>query len=160
LGWKPFIQLPPGILLVHGGVSPHTILEPLSGKDFNEITRMRFIRKSDLEKVSTVHNNDGTYGPEIPRDECLEWQEVYDGRFGLILHGHDIQSMDYPVFWQDNVKIGKPTGKGNDFRWRFYDTISLDTGCVMGGYLSAIVIDTKSGMIEIKQVKAHKEYCK
>lgn len=122
--------------IVHGGIGPCHQLYPLDGKSFNEILRLRYVDKTTLEKVSTVHLPDGTYGPEHPNVEF--WQNVYDGRYGLIIHGHSYINI-LPTIWPTNV-------------------ISIDTGVVYGGNLTAMILNLKNGEYEFKQIRAQKAY--
>lgn len=122
--------------VVHGGIGPHHNLYPLDGKSFNEILRLRHVDKVTLEKVSTIRRADGTVGPE--HDNVEHWQNVYDGRYGLIIHGHSYFA-DKPTIWPTNV-------------------ISIDTGVVYGGNLTAMILDLENGNYEFKQVKAKRKY--
>lgn len=68
------------------------------------------------------------------------WSEWYDGAQGVIVYGHE-------VF--DNVKIDKYS-------------FGIDTGCVYGNKLTALVIfDAKEPMYnyDVVQVRAREEYC-
>lgn len=66
------------------------------------------------------------------------WANIYDGRFGKIIFGHN-------PFMQDTPMV-------------FPHAIGIDLGCVHGGYLCALIID--GDVISHKVVKAAKEYAK
>jgi hypothetical protein len=48
------------------------------------------------------------------------WAETYDGKYGKVIFGHN-------PFMQDTPKY-------------FKNAIGIDTGCVFGGYLTALII--------------------
>lgn len=79
--------------LVHGGVSPETPIvsaswEGMSNKERRNLAttlRMRYVRrtvKKGKERVIPV-----AYGQE--QDGDIFWSEIYDGRFGTIIYGHE-----------------------------------------------------------------------
>jgi len=98
--------------------------------------------KRDLEKIlwiRTLDKNQKTLSLSDDNPTAKFWSEYYDGNQGIIVYGHQ------PF---DNIKIDKYS-------------IGIDTGCVFGNKLSAIIInDTKKPMnsYEIEDIKAKKEY--
>jgi hypothetical protein len=64
------------------------------------------------------------------------WAEVYDGKFGTILFGHQ------PFFDEQPILFKKAVG--------------LDLGCVFGGYLLAYIMDIDG--VRCEKVKALKNY--
>ena len=64
------------------------------------------------------------------------WAEVYDGKFGTILFGHQ-------PFFDENPFL-------------FKKAVGLDLGCVFGGYLLAYIMDIDG--VRWEKVKALKNY--
>ena len=115
-----------GVLVVHGGIPgdmadfPATVEEAqaLGGKrkkKFANILRTRFVGV-DSGKMLQL----GANGPDDPF-----WADVYDGRFGHVVFGHEPMKGDVPG------EFGHATG--------------IDTGAVFGGTLTAMVIDADGG---------------
>lgn len=75
--------------------------------------KSKILRMRYLDK----EHNFITYGKE--NDESILWADVYDGNQGLIVYGHQ---------WFEEVYISKYA-------------IGIDTGCVYGNKLSAVVFD-------------------
>lgn len=100
------------VVAIHAGVTPKSTIEDLHS------TESMYVR--------TV-NSEGGYIPLIYKDGNLEakepgvpWGEVYDGRFGYIVAGHDKQDSGKPVYWKHACNI--------------------DTACFKTGILSCLVI--------------------
>lgn len=96
------------IVVLHGGVQNHMILENITKRDKDKILRLRYLDK-DRNFVS--------FGKED--ENSVFWADVYDGNQGFIVYGHQ---------WGKEVKI-------NEF------AIGIDTGCVYGNKLSAVVFE-------------------
>lgn len=130
----PFLRLPQfGVLVVHGGIPgdmrrfPETAEEAnsLAGRHrdrFRKVLRTRYI---DQETGGFV----GLY-QEKPGDPF--WADVYDGRFGHVVFGHQ-------VFMEGPAEFAHATG--------------IDTGAVHGGALTALVLQA-SGRRHYEQVAA------
>lgn len=114
-----------GVLIVHGGIpgnmksfpaSPEA-MKQMSGKEarwFGQILRTRVISAEGGRFLAM--------GQEVPGDPF--WAEVYDGRFGHVVFGHQP--------WFDG-----PT--------EFPYATGIDTGAVDGGALTALVLEEGSG---------------
>ena len=100
------------------------------------------LRKKDLELVTTIREVDVKGYMLVSgqsSDDTRFWSEVYDGNQGVIVYGHNVV---------DKVKIDKYS-------------FGIDTGCVYGKKLTALVVfDTSDPMnnYDIVQVDALREY--
>ena len=130
-----------GFLILHGGIPPAMSSLPgnctlkelytISGKQRDFIKHILWTRYVNPRGFPV------SLGFEEPEDSY--WADVYDGRFGTVLFGHQ-------PFVQDKVKA-------------FNHAIGLDLGCVYGGYLAAVEI--RDGQIVNEHyVKAKEEYAK
>ena len=165
---RAFIQTEIGgrtITMLHAGVTPHTDLYNLSGKQYNEIIRVRYIDKDTHDMVGLVNTNEG-YPDESPNwlpkhNNVMYWQDIYDGRYGTIVHGHNV--VPYPIIWQDEQAIpGTSYTIKNSLHHKssniaFWDVVSIDTGAYKGQTLSALVI-SEDGRFYIPQVKSSKSF--
>lgn len=74
-------------------------------------------------------------GTQEPGDPY--WADIYDGRFGKVIFGHNPFTGEYPRC--------------------FPHAIGIDLGCVHGGYLAAAICE-KPHELKFVTVKAYKEY--
>jgi len=144
------------ITFVHAGVTPSHDIYNLNGKGYNEIIRVRYLDDVNHEMVSMKNIGD-IYPDEEPnwipeKSNVIEWQKVYDGRYGLIVHGHNI--VPYPTLWAGPMAIADDKIHGNISEW---DVISLDTGAFKAGKLTALII-SDDGSFYFKQVNCEAEY--
>lgn len=106
------------LICVHAGISPSiNVLPPTE-----EIEEMSSRRKKHFYQMLRVRyvNPNGymvNLGDEKPEDRY--WAEVYDGRFGRCIFGHQPFMQSTPVYYDHAVGI--------------------DLGCVFGGKLCALV---------------------
>lgn len=128
-----------GFIVLHGGVPsvmvnlpPDISLRELYGiqgkrRDFAKyILWTRYVNPKGLPV---------SLGSETPEDSY--WADVYDGRFGTVLFGHQ-------PFMEAKIK-------------RFDHAVGLDLGCVFGGYLAAVEIHDGQIVAEY-YVKAKEQY--
>jgi len=112
--------------ILHAGINNKIDLE----KSYN-LTHILYMRDLDEngDFLALNHNQNAKY-----------WAEIYDGREGFVIHGH------------------QPFSEVT----RFNNSLAIDTGCVFGNKLSAVYIkDTyKPWEYEVFSVKAKKEYAK
>ena len=98
--------------------------------------------KKELESLTRIRDldvNEKTLALGQTSFGCAPWSEFYDGGEGIIVYGHEART---------KVKIDKYS-------------IGIDTGCVYGNLLTALVInDTKEPMLnyDIVQVRAKEVY--
>jgi hypothetical protein len=123
-------------LLIHGGLwrDIHFSLPAtyLYQEDYSYIKKQLFL----LNKIRYL-NPEGkfvSYGEEKPED--VFWADEYKGQFGHIYFGH------HP-FIQPNP-------------YRFTNATAIDTGCVYGGWLSAV--ELSNNQVQQKSVAARKVY--
>jgi len=124
------------VLLLHGGLPGtcelnfdvdyrYDIHSPKEFKYLELITKTRYINeKGDFISLG-MENESSSF-----------WAEVYDGKFGTILFGHQ------PFFDENPILFKKAVG--------------LDLGCVFGGYMLAYIMDIDG--VRCEKVKALKNY--
>lgn len=119
-------------LFTHAGVIPGLMLnQPLKG-----FVRNRYIEPRDDKWVfsATWQDKDGNW-KHMPG--ARHWTEAYNEK-QTIIYGHEPE---------------------NDIHW-VNNTIGIDTGCVWGIKLTAIIIDCRTKEITFEQVKAKRDYTK
>ena len=124
------------VLLIHGGITKNCKL------DFNinnQYDSTSFKKSKELELLTMTRylNNRGDFVPMGNENEDSKfWAEEYDGRFGLIIFGHQVFFESKPIF--------------------FKNAIGLDGGCVFGGYLFALIFeDNSKTFIKVKSLKKY-----
>ncbi len=129
----PYFLKMKNITIVHGGIPLGVSLDKkLTKKELKELTLLRYYDK-DLNSLSWKD-----------KDKMYKyWGELYDGREGFVVYGH--QPFSKPRI--DKYAIG------------------IDTGCVYGGRLSAVIFKLKNKKYDTKNfkivsVKARKKYFK
>ena len=152
------------ITFVHAGVTPGHDIYNMNGKAYNEIIRVRYLDNLNHEMVA-MKNIGSVYPDEKPnwvpsKSNVIEWQERYDGRYGTIIHGHNI--VEYPTLWQDQQNMPGTSFTKNSMHHKVsrisdWDVVSLDTGAFKAGKLTAIVIN-EGGSFYFEQVNCETEY--
>jgi len=100
--------------------------------------------KKELEMLTRIRQLSSEEKPLAIGQESFEsqyWADCYDGNQGVIVYGHEVHDLD-------KIKIN---------RYAF----GIDTGCVYGGKLTALIIhDSKDPMYsyDILQVQAFEKY--
>ncbi len=97
------------LTLVHGGILPGTRLESMSKKEAAQVMRVRYVD----EEGRFVHLD------EVDPSRHFYWSELYDGRYGYVVYGH------------------QPFLKPRIDRFSF----GIDTGAVYGNELTAIIFE-------------------
>ena len=122
-GFKPFHHIPEhGVVVVHGGIPGNMEHFPESIEEFDSLSnskRKRFLKISRTRIVCRETGKFRPLGEEDPSDPF--WSEVYDGRFGHVVFGHE-PFMDGPQMREHSTGI--------------------DTGAVFGGRLTGLVIES------------------
>lgn len=105
----PYFIKHDSITMLHAGLRSSIELEQMSKRDKEEIIRLRYLDQG---------HNFIALGKET--NNSVFWADVYDGKQGFIVYGHQVFS---------EIKISK-------------HAIGIDTGCYLGNKLSALVIDS------------------
>lgn len=124
------------IILIHGGLPgtcklqfdvnyQYNIHSPKVFKHLDLITKTRYLDVFGDFISLGQENKDSSF-----------WADIYDGKFGTILFGHQPFFQDKPVF--------------------FNNAVGLDLGCVFGGSLLAYIIE--SDIVRWEKIKAFKVY--
>tara|TARA_B000000460_G_C21528664_1_gene399566 strand:+ start:691 stop:1461 length:771 start_codon:yes stop_codon:yes gene_type:complete len=130
----PYILKPElGVSILHGGVTPSIEGLPedpssLRGRNKKRVLRTMYIRYVTPKGGMVPFNQEG------PEDSY--WADIYKGRFGHIIFGHQ-------AWIQDKPKC-------------FPHATGIDLGCVYGGYLCALIM--KEGDTKIVTVEAREKY--
>jgi len=134
-GLPNYIEVPEfNTIIVHAGLVPgKTVAE--QSKEI--LTMVRFVKPDSLNMMSLVVP--GFLQPE----GSVFWAEIWDGKQDVIF-GHTVVGREWIKDWD------APSGA------RCY---GIDTGCVFGGHLSAMILDPDMPYArEVVQVKAAREY--
>jgi serine/threonine protein phosphatase 1 len=108
------------ILVVHGGM-PSNWTEFPTIEQFKGLSKTKQRKFLKVSRTRFVCKNTGKFRPlgnESPDDPF--WTEIWDGRFGHIVFGHE------------------PFLTGPDVREH---STGIDTGCVHGGHLTSLVVE-------------------
>jgi serine/threonine protein phosphatase 1 len=112
-----------GLLVVHGGIPGDMVDFPETVEEAEALTGKRKKKFQLVLRTRFVHHETGKFlqlGKNAPEDPF--WADVFDGRFGHVVFGHQ-PFMDGPG--------------------RFPHATGVDTGAVFGGSLTALVFDAE-----------------
>jgi bis(5'-nucleosyl)-tetraphosphatase (symmetrical) len=126
-----------GLVAVHGGLQPGKSVE---NQDATKVLRIRWINIETKKIVPT----DITAADRIP-DGCAHWAELWDGPQSVV-YGHEPHNLEAPKVHEH------PQG---------VLCIGIDTGCVYGGRLTALVVSERVSprpSLHIVQVRAKRQY--
>jgi serine/threonine protein phosphatase 1 len=135
-----FIQLTAGekkFILIHGGIEPAMRALP-STNELNKLIKKERYHSMNMLRTRFVNpfGRMVSLGEEKPED--VYWADVYDGRFGHAVFGHQ-------PFLQ-NAPMNFPNATG------------IDLGCVYGGHLCALIIDGETGRMNYSTTPALQKY--
>lgn len=126
------------VVVVHAGIGPNLKELKESDRTPAELPRTRWRELEDLVRIRFV-NQQGTrvrLGGEQPTDRY--WAEIYDGRFGRVIYGHE-PSLTGELRVSPNA-------------------LGIDLGCVYGGHLAAVVFEADRPGWTSRLVKARRQY--
>lgn len=129
------------LLVTHAGVPP--FIETLeTNYFFRQLHGKRKNKYGQLLRVRFVDRNGRMIHLGHETDDDSYWADVYDGRFGHVVFGHQA-FMD-----EDPARYDHATG--------------IDLGCAYGGFLCAMVVNDTSKMDDVTfvKVRARKKYSK
>ena len=137
--WDFFRSLPThihlprfNVLLVHAGIEPRMAMLPPQNIESCRRHEKNLLRT----RYVNPRGNMVPLGEENTEAGDRWWADVYDGRFGTVIYGHQA----FP-----EVAFAK-------------HAIGIDTGCVYGNKLTAIRLD-ENGNHKLVQVDAKQKYC-
>ncbi|MEN9303506.1 MAG: hypothetical protein RL264_1935 [Bacteroidota bacterium] len=126
------------VTLVHGGFPENTVIKPQQSIRWSEIAK-EDVKKNRLLTMTRMLNEKGNFlGLNENLPEMYFWAEKYNARYGKVVFGHQ-------PFIGEKIK-------------QFPNAFGIDTGCVFGGALSALIF-TSSGEFTTESQKALKKYC-
>jgi len=120
------------IVVVHAGFLPGL---SIAEQPADKILRLRWV---DAAGKMVPLQEETMAAPEGAR----EWMGAWDGNHHVI-YGHAVHSLEVPKL----VTTAHA-----------YETIGIDTGCVFGGHLTALILDKDFTRLDIAQVKARRAY--
>lgn len=126
----PFVRVD-GWILVHGGLASN---KPVEAQSTREVIRCRWVD----EKGRYV----GTGGVWEQPAGSLDWAEGWKGPES-VAYGHAVHGFEDPKMLSHGHGV-----------W----TYGIDTGCVFGGKLTALVFEAGHFVPSVVQVKAQREY--
>jgi len=134
-----FLPLPEhNAVVVHAGI-PEFLQELPTQEDVAAAKGKRRKRIMQACRIRYVTEEGRFVGlKEIDKDKHYLWSNRYDGRFGHVYYGHEAS----PGIQRGTHATG------------------IDTGCVYGGHLSAVVLDTDKPRRDFVQVPSRKAYAK
>jgi serine/threonine protein phosphatase 1 len=134
----PFYSAPDsGVLVVHAGIPGNMVEFPATVEEAQALTGKKKKTFNLIMRTRHVHGETGKMvqlGAETPEDPF--WADVYDGRFGHVVFGHE-PMMD---------------GVGN-----FEHATGIDTGAVFGGQLTALVLQGENREVVSVQCEKYAE---
>lgn len=128
----PYIRVDDTIVAVHGGLLPNI---PLIEQPKDKIMRTRWVNQAG-KYLPTDYDN-----PTMP-EGAVHWTQVYDGPYHVV-YGHEPHSVVAPRVDR------RPDG---------ITCYGIDTACVYGGRLTALVFEGNSEEPSIVQVQAKAAY--
>ncbi len=132
-GLPYYLEFTPGFVAVHGGLLPGL---PLDQQPTDKIVRARWVDQVTGKPIPTDYSAKDPVPPG-----SVHWTSLYDGSYEVI-YGHEAHSLTSP-----RVDVGLN-------RAHCY---GIDTGCVHGGRLTALVVD-ESQWVSFVQVQSRRKY--
>ena len=124
------------IVLLHGGITGNCILDFSINYQYQTHTSKQFKGLDLITKTRHLDKSGKFVSLGQENEHTQFWAETYDGKYGKVIFGHN-------PFIQATPKY-------------FANAIGVDTGCVFGGYLTALII--KEHKIENIAIPAKNKY--
>lgn len=139
-----YIALGGGFVAVHAGMKPGTLIH---AQERDDMLHIRFVDKETLKPIPLGESF-------VPPPGSVMWTDKWDGPESII-YGHFAQP-DGPI--QTSKKVNPPFPVFKDVWPETVHTIGLDTGCVFGGSLSAMVTEDDFKSWNFVSVRAKRVY--
>jgi hypothetical protein len=148
----PWIEIVPGWVAVHGGFKPGV---PLAEQDPKKVVRMRWV-DAEGDHVPVDYDAAGWKPPE----GSVHWTERWSGPESVV-YGHEAFNLSEPRVTKSEsygaIHLPHEGYSKAAFGPVQVETWGIDTGCVHGGRLSALVFHP-DGRRELAQVSARRVY--
>jgi bis(5'-nucleosyl)-tetraphosphatase (symmetrical) len=116
----PFFYRVKNVTVIHAGITPFIKLDSISKQEEQELTKVRYLDK-----------NYKLLKPKESEKNFCYWSEIYDGREGFIVYGHQV----FSTVREDKFSLG------------------IDTGSVFGQELTAAIFEIGKKDIDTKSYK-------
>ena len=126
------------LLLLHAGIPGNVDVDLKRAIPYTEDAKKHFKNINLILMTRMLDDNGKFVGLNQPGGKNY-WAETYNGKFGKVIFGHE-------AFIQCAPR-------------EFPSATGIDTGCVYGGWLTALIME-KGSKESFIQVKANKKYCK
>ena len=90
------------LTILHGGLQQNYTQD-----DLDNNSSVAYIREVDPagDYIKYIYKTDGDKKMMMPASKGVKWHEVYDGRFGYILAGHDSIKTGVPKFYSNSANL-------------------------------------------------------
>lgn len=157
----PFTEVTVGGQLfsfVHAGITPYMELYNIAPQHWGEFLRVRYLDADTHGFIRMVKIDKDKYPDEVAswrpeHDNVIPWQKAYNGRYGIMVHGHIITG-PIPSLWlrqhdgstekHDVETKGDQRIDVSTLTDSHCMAISIDTGAHKGWNLTALVIEDSS----------------
>lgn len=136
--YTKIIDVGSGILLLHAGIPATSKVDLATEHSYISQTGKPPKGLELLTKTRRLDEQGNFLALNMEKDDSPFWAEVYDGRWGFVIFGHQ-------PFIQDHPK-------------KFEHALGIDTGCVFGGWLTALVYSEDQISHDFVSVKAMAKY--
>jgi len=145
------IEVNPKLVAVHAGLEPAF---PLDRQRMNKVIRVRYVdskgKMVSLGEDSVIQPAGTTY-----------WSKSWKGPQSVI-YGHAVHSLNLPVMDTPGGRWPFGLEPSLEMAKEIYQEpvcVGIDTGCVFGGYLSAVYVEDSSPIpTTLARVKAKRQY--
>lgn len=125
------------VLLLHAGIPGNIEFDLKCSIPYSRDAKKQFKNINLILLTRMLDNNENFVG--LNQEGAVKyWAETYKGKFGKVVFGHEAFMQNQP--------------------FEFPFATGIDTGCVYGGWLTALLLDRDSSENFI-QVKANRKYC-